>query len=34
VHNVALANAGPDPERAKRIADGIVAALSLPPEAH
>jgi hypothetical protein len=33
VHEVALANAGQDPERAKRIADGIVAALSLPTEA-
>ena len=30
VHDIALANAGPDPALARRIADGIVAAL-LPP---
>jgi hypothetical protein len=31
VHDIALANAGPDPALARRIADGIIAALSLPP---
>jgi hypothetical protein len=33
VHDVALANAGPDPVLARRIADGIIAALSPPPAA-